>query len=138
MVESATGFGAGWPTAAIGGVRPDNADEGWQGLIDNVFFYQTVLDLDVLTRIRDEGAEAIVPRPDDPPRITEVRRTADLRIAWSSLAGRTYTVEYTAALPGGWTSIATVPSQGSLTSYADTDPTRLGIAIGFYRVQLQP
>lgn len=138
VVESATGFGAGWPTTAIGGVRPDNADEGWQGLIDNVFFYQTVLDFDALTRIRNEGAEAIVPRPDAPPLITEVRRGADLKIAWSSLEGRIYTVEHTAALPGGWASIATVPSHGSSTSYTDTDPTRLGKAMGFYRVRLQP
>ncbi|HNU99464.1 MAG TPA: hypothetical protein PKK20_05965, partial [Verrucomicrobiota bacterium] len=69
---------------------------------------------------------------------TEVRRGADLKIAWSSIEGRIYTVEHTAALPGGWASIATVPSHGSATSYTDTDPTRLGKAVGFYRVQLQP
>ncbi|NMD18933.1 MAG: choice-of-anchor D domain-containing protein [Verrucomicrobia bacterium] len=138
VVVSPTVFGPGFTTTAIGGLRPDNADEGWQGSIDNVFFYQTVLDVDALTRIRDKGAEAIVPRPDDPPQITEVRRGADLKIAWSSIEGRIYTVEHTAALPGGWASIATVPSHGSATSYTDTDPTRLGKAVGFYRVQLQP
>jgi len=138
VVESPTVFGPGFTMTAIGGLRPDNADEGWQGSIDNVFFYQTVLDLDALTRIRNEGSQAIVPRPDDPPRITEVRRGADLKIAWSSLEGRIYTVEHTVALPGGWASIATVPSHGSSTSYTDTDPTRLGKAIGFYRVRLQP
>ena len=45
VVETTTGFTTGWSTTAIGGLRPDNADEGWQGSIDNVFFYQTVLDL---------------------------------------------------------------------------------------------
>lgn len=138
VTEGSTGFGSGFPTVAIGGLRPDNADEGWQGAIDNVFFYQTVLDLPELTRIRDGGAEAIVPRPAQPPRITGVTKGTDLQITWSSLAGRTYAVEYTASLPATWSQIGTAAAQGTSTTYTDTDATRLAKPTGFYRVALQP
>lgn len=138
VVEAAASFGPGWPTAAIGDLRPDTASEGWQGSIDNVFFYQTVLDLAALTRIRNEGADAIVPRPDVPPQITGIRRAADLVITWTSLAGRTYVVQYTENLPATWATIATVPSQGVSTSYTDSDAVRLARPRGYYRVGLQP
>lgn len=39
-----TGFGGGFATVAIGGLRPDNANEGWQGFIDNVFIVSGALD----------------------------------------------------------------------------------------------
>ncbi len=45
VVTSAAAFGDGQATVAIGGLRPDNADEGWQGAMDNVFFYDEVLTL---------------------------------------------------------------------------------------------
>lgn len=53
------GFGAGFNTFAIGGIRPDNANESWDGAIDNVFVYDEFLDLAAITAIRD----AAIPEP---------------------------------------------------------------------------
>ena len=60
MATSPAAFGDGQATVAIGGLRPDNADEGWQGAIDNVFFYDEVLTVEQLTAIRDGGKGAIL------------------------------------------------------------------------------
>lgn len=138
LFEASTTLATGFPTTAIGALRPDNADEGWQGSIDNVFFYQTVLTADELARIRNEGAEAIFPRPAQGPRITSIQKAANLVIAWASASGRSYVVEYTAQLGSPFAPIATVVSQGTSTSFTDSDATRLGRVVGFYRVGVQP
>lgn len=137
-VEATGNFGPGFPTTAIGGLRPDNADEGWQGSIDNVFFYQTVLSPEQLASIRDGGADAILPPAPPRPEITSVQRTTTLTIVWASAAGKTYVVEYAERLLAGWTRVATVTGQRDSTTYVDSDPTRLARPIGFYRVGLQP
>ncbi len=65
--ESDAFFGEGFPTVAIGGIRPDRVAEGWIGMIDNVFFYDELLDYEQLTLIRDGGKEAILkpfPKPE--------------------------------------------------------------------------
>lgn len=133
--EANTAFGPGFTTTAIGGLRPDNADEGWQGAIDNVFFYQAVLDEDALTRIRNEGAAAII---DTAPRILGVERTTAVTLRWSSRAGQNCIVEYSEALPAVWTKIATVPGQPTSTSYTDSDVTRMSRRQGYYRVGVLP
>ncbi|MGK0185446.1 MAG: hypothetical protein ACI9R3_001224 [Verrucomicrobiales bacterium] len=65
-VTAATGFGPGFATAAIGGIRPDNANEAWQGLIDNVFFFNRVLDADEMAEVRDGGSGFLLPLPEIP------------------------------------------------------------------------
>ena len=65
-VTAATGFGAGFNTTAIGGIRQDNANEAWQGLIDNVFFFNRVLDADEMAEIRDGGSSILLPLPEIP------------------------------------------------------------------------
>jgi hypothetical protein len=61
--ESAT-FGSGFTTFAIGGLRPDNNSEAWNGAIDNVFIYDEFLDLAAVTALRDAFGIAQSPRID--------------------------------------------------------------------------
>lgn len=138
VTPGSASFGAGLNTTAIGAIRPDAQSEGWEGRIDNVFFYQTVLTEQDLTNIRDVGADAILVRPPAAPVITDVQRTTELTLTWTSVAGRTYHVWYTEALGSAWTKIATQPSQGASTTYTDTDAGRLARPAGFYQVELSP
>jgi hypothetical protein len=58
-----------------------------------------------------------------------------LTMVWSSVAGRTYQVQYSAnAKPTNWSLLATVPATGPTASIAETitGPQR------FYRVVLLP
>ena len=58
---------------------------------------------------------------------------------WVSLPDKTYAVQYsTSLMAGSWTTIATVNSIGALTTFTDTDATRLSQPKGFYRVSLAP
>ena len=66
-VTEAAGFGTGFPTFAIGNIRPDNPDsEPWDGSIDNVFIYDEVLTPERVAEIRDGGKLAIVGSSGDP------------------------------------------------------------------------
>ncbi len=65
ITSAATGYGAGFDTLTIGNLRPDNNSEGWQGSIDNVFLYNTLLSPGQIAAIRDGGAAAIL-AVDDP------------------------------------------------------------------------
>jgi hypothetical protein len=132
-----TGFSSGQTTTAIGDLNPASASEGWQGSIDNAFFYQTVLTLEQLTAIRDGGAQAIFPQVVK-PRIIGVQRTANLTLIWTSVDGKTYTVEYTDNLSTAWTQLTTVPSQGATSSFTDSDTVRMARPAGFYRVGVKP
>ena len=60
-VTSATGFGPGHATAALGSLRPDNPNEGWIGQIDNVFVFDRLLAPEEIEEIRNGGFESIVP-----------------------------------------------------------------------------
>lgn len=138
MLESTTtGFGAGQSTTAIGDLSPANASEGWQGSIDNAFFYQTVLTVEELTAIRDGGAQAIFPVVVR-PQITGIQRTTNVTLTWTSVAGKTYVVEYTDNLSAAWTQVATPLGMGATTSFTDADATRMARPVGFYRVGVQP
>jgi hypothetical protein len=60
--------------------------------------------------------------------------TGDVTIAWSSVAGRSYTIEYTDNLPGNtWQPLANVIATGALSAYTDT--TAGGIVARFYRIR---
>ena len=77
-VTEPASFGLGQNTLSIGSLRPDNGSEGWVGLIDNAFVYQTKLTLRQLMTLRNGGASAIlgeVPVPLDPPALEIMRNT---------------------------------------------------------------
>ncbi|MFP6873110.1 MAG: CotH kinase family protein [Verrucomicrobiales bacterium] len=61
-VTEPAGFGTGWPTFAIGGIRPDRANEAWDGAIDQVFIYDEALDLAEVTALRNAGAVVTAPQ----------------------------------------------------------------------------
>lgn len=131
-----TAFGTGFTTVSIGSLRPDTLDEGWVGLIDNVFFYQTLLTPDQIKTIRNGGAAAILPT--STIQITDIKRTTTVSLTWSSTGGKNYSVQYAATLGSPFTSIATVPGAAGSTAYIDTDATRLSKPAGFYRIQQEP
>jgi hypothetical protein len=73
-------------------------------------------------------------------RMTSLTRASDasaLSISWVSLPELDYSVQYSPSLlPGTWTTIATFQSIGALSTFTDTDPIRLSLPRGFYRVNL--
>jgi hypothetical protein len=69
IVTDAATFGDGDMSVSIGSVGPGNNGEGWEGLIDNVFFYDEVLTADRLTAIRNGGRAAILGQPVDDPNL---------------------------------------------------------------------
>jgi hypothetical protein len=81
----------GQDTFAIGGLRPDNTTELWDGAIDNVFIYEGILTDEEMKDLRDRSAIA-----GEVLRITEVVRNTDnsFTLTWTSNpnAGTTYTV----------------------------------------------
>ena len=81
----------GQDTFAIGGIRPDNTTELWDGAIDNVFVYEGILTDEEMKDLRDRAAIA-----GEVLRITEVVRNPDnsFTLTWTSNpnAGTTYTV----------------------------------------------
>ena len=81
----------GQDTFAIGGLRPDNTAELWDGAIDNVFVYEGILTDEEMKDLRDRAAIA-----GEVLRITEVVRNSDnsFTLTWTSNpnAGTTYTV----------------------------------------------
>jgi hypothetical protein len=69
VVTDAASFGDGDTSVSIGSVGPGNNGEGWEGLIDNVFFYDEVLSADRLTEIRNGGRAAILGQPAADPNL---------------------------------------------------------------------
>ncbi|MEI6175759.1 MAG: DUF1566 domain-containing protein [Verrucomicrobiota bacterium] len=71
--------------------------------------------------------------------VTKTASSSTATMSWVSLPDKTYTVQYSPTLlDGSWTTIATIPSIGTLTRFTDTDATRLSLPKGFYRVALTP
>ena len=65
--------------------------------------------------------------------------TAGLQFGWSSLPSQNYAVLYKATISSPtWTSIATNRSIGTVTTFTDTNATRLSQPQGFYRVSQLP
>ncbi len=125
-------YGPGFNTVSLGSLRPDNANEGFVGGIDNAFFYSTVVSVADLTAIRNGGKSAIL---SEPIRLLSIRPTAStVALTWRSSPGASYRVEYTESLPGPWVAIATQASQGASTSYTDASADRPRRRTGFYRI----
>ena len=63
--------------------------------------------------------------------------SSELSISWVSLPELDYSVQYSPSLQSNtWTTIATFRSIGALSTYTDTDPIRMGLSCGFYRIKL--
>ncbi len=130
-----TAFNASFNTTSIGNYRPTVSGNGWVGSIDNVFFISRTLTTEEITRIRDEGAKAIVASLF---RATASRVPGRVDLVWDSATQNNYAVQYTSQLGLPWTTIATVPGEAGHTGFGDTDATRLSRPQGYYRVELLP
>ena len=66
------------------------------------------------------------------------------RITWHSIAGASYTIQFTDDLMAAWTTLSTFTGTGSLMEWLDdgsetgTPPTAAGILKRFYRLSGQP
>ncbi len=131
VVSSPSGFGSGFSTTAIGGLRPDNANEGWIGSIDNVFFYDKVLTVDELTTLRDQQLALA-----HQLKIRSITRTdVGVAIVWRSVPNEFYEIEYTESLGGPWQLVGVGGSATQTADFIDTDPDRLARPTGFYRIK---
>ena len=71
--------------------------------------------------------------------LTGQATSSGMQFSWSSLPYRNYAVLYKATLnAAAWTSIATNQSIGTLSTFTDTNATRLALPQGLYRVMLMP
>lgn len=71
--------------------------------------------------------------------LTKASGSSTTGLRWVSLPDQNYAVQYSPSLlTGGWTTIATFASIGSLSTFTDTDPFRTSQSRGFYRVVLLP
>ena len=71
--------------------------------------------------------------------VTKTDTSSTAAMSWVSLPDKAYAVQYSPTLlEGSWTTIATIQSIGTLTTFTDTDATRLSQSQGFYRVSLAP
>jgi hypothetical protein len=129
-VSGPTGFSTGFSTTAIGGLRPDNSNEGWIGLIDNAFFYEKVLTASELTNLRDREAAAA-----NQLKIRSITRdAASVTITWRSQPGVFYSVEYKEKWEQPWVFLSVQLADGPTSSFTDDDPGRMAKPTGFYRV----
>ena len=76
--------------------------------------------------------------PNDPSdyfRLTSIRRSAtQIELSWSSVAGKTYEVEYAPTLDADWESVSTTTATGAASTLTDDEPGRVQGETGFYRV----
>ena len=63
--------------------------------------------------------------------------SSSFSMSWSSLPELDYAVQYSSVLPANpWTTIGTVRSIGTLSTFIDTDASRRSQSRGFYRIML--
>jgi hypothetical protein len=98
--EEAGTFNDGFPTFAIGDLRPDIISEPWDGAIDNVFVYAGILTDVQMKNIRDQGKAAIVGADDFFVTSWLVNPTGTVTLTWNSKPGATYTLRYSTDLAG--------------------------------------
>ncbi|MFN0125063.1 MAG: LamG-like jellyroll fold domain-containing protein [Verrucomicrobiales bacterium] len=115
------GFGTGFTAFAIGGLRPDNAAEAWDGAIDNVFVYSGILTDEQIQTIRDQGKTAIVGPDDFFVTAFNINPNGTVTLTWNSDPGATYTLRYSFDLIGAistWPDEADdIASGGAATTY---------------------
>jgi hypothetical protein len=76
--------------------------------------------------------------PRDYFRVTAAARNAtSVTLSWSSVAGKTYELQYSPTLEGdSWIAVTSISADSALTTFTDDDPGRQGPSVGFYRVQV--
>ena len=91
---------------------------------------------------QDLTAQGSIELPVDPTlsMVTIVLRSDSARrLSWASLPDRAYIVQYKLTLSArDWSNVATVHSIGTLSTFTDTDATRLNQPQGFYRIVTVP
>ncbi len=110
--------------AAGGNVALDDAIAFESGSIGPLRFYSGTL-----YAPDDEPVEP----GDEPLQVTAIVRLANgnIRLDWNGIGGQTYAVEYSEALTENWNAIAT----GQITSFEDSDASRVTNSAGFYRIR---
>ncbi len=164
-VEDVDGFDdAGSSPLVIGAL---GGSFGFRGVLDDVQLYETLLSAaDVAYLYENPGEElpgevVVDPGADDDGdgqsnsaeelagtdpndassvfRVSGIERMTDgLEMSWSSVDGKSYSVEYSATMETpSWQSIASVASAGAVTTYRDTDPGRTAEPAGHYRIRVE-
>ncbi len=123
-VTEPSAMGPGLSTFSLGNLRPDNANEGWIGFIDNAFVFDELLDAGKLTQIRDGGTEAVNGdlAANDPA----------IALAGGEVYGRLD------SLPGRQERSVTVGNEGATNNLTFTSVTVTGAQASFYEVVTTP
>jgi hypothetical protein len=124
-VSEFAGYGIGFPTFAIGSIRPDNpgvaGSEFWDGAIDNVFVYSGILSDEEVKTLRDLGKAAALGADNFVVTSWQVNPNGTVTFTWNSKPGATYTLRFSTDLAGAvntWADEADdIPSGGDTTTY---------------------
>ncbi len=142
-VTAAGAFGAGWNTFAIGAIRPDINSEPWDGAIDNVFLYDTVLTAVEVKALRDAGGVVQLPKINSftalPGNITSGQSTA---LSWNTSRADSLAINHGAPAISGATGSVNV-SPGVTTTYTLTAANGAGsvtaqVTVGVNETVLPP
>ena len=76
-----------------------------------------------------------IPSADNPIQLTGIAYTGtNVAVTWTSGAAQNYSVQYVVRLGDVWQTIASVTGTGALTSFTETNVSRLSQPVGFYRI----
>jgi hypothetical protein len=79
-----------------------------------------------------------VPAIDNHPQISGVTAgTNGVNLHWNGAAASSFLVQWAAQLGTVWQTIATLPSANAVTSFVDTNVSRVDGSAGFYRILSQ-
>ncbi len=117
----ASTFGDGFPTFAVGDIRPDIISEPWDGAIDNVFVYAGILTDEQMKNLRDQGSAAIIGPDNFVVTAWNVNPDGTITLTWNSKPGASYTLRYSTDLAGSVDTWADenddIASGGDTTTY---------------------
>jgi hypothetical protein len=104
--------------------------ETFQGFIDEVQITAGV--------VPDTWRIGRVPAIDNHPQIQGVSAgTNGVSFLWNGAAANSFLVQWLAQLGNVWQTIATIPSTNAITSFVDTNASRVNGSAGFYRILAQ-
>jgi hypothetical protein len=79
-----------------------------------------------------------IPTIDNHPQInTVLAGTNGVALQWTGAAVNQFVVQWVSQLGNTWQTIATIPSTSALSSFLDTNASRINEPTGFYRVLSQ-